>query len=407
MFKMALRNIFRQKRRSLLTALTMLGGFILSALAIGLTDGTFDGIVNAFTRTRLGHIQVHAPGYLDRPALNKTIVKYREIGRIIEATPAVEAWAPRVYSAGLASLGDRTEAARIVGLDPALENKATHFDKKITAGRTFSAAASQEIILGVGLAQSLRAVLGEEVVIVSQGADGSLANDKYRLVGLAESGDLATDRTTMYLHLDDARELLVLDDKVHEVVVIARSLKDVPRLDDTLRRELAAFHVDVQPWEKFARSFYTAMQAKMKGNQVVLLILFIIVAIGVLNTALMSVLERRREYGVLKALGTRPRQIFRLIVLEILLLAVISIVLGCGLSLPLNYYLSQHQIPISGLVSKPVTFGGMQYKTFTSEVSVRSFIIPAVTVFISAFLVSLLPAVKAARTDPARSIRTF
>jgi putative ABC transport system permease protein len=405
--KMAFRNIFRQKRRSLLTALTMLGGFVLSALAIGLTEGTFDGIVNAFTRSRLGHIQVHAPGYLDRPGLNKTLVGYREIGAIIKATPGVEAWAPRVYSAGLASLGDRTEAARIVGLDPSLETMATHFDKKITTGRTFSAAAGKEVILGAGLAQSLKAVLGSEVVIVSQGADGSLANDKYRLVGLAESGDLATDRTTMYLHIDDARELLVLDGKVHEVVVIARSLKNVAALNITLRRELKAFKADVQPWKEFARSFYTAMEAKVKGNRVVLLILSIIVAIGVLNTALMSVLERRREYGVLKALGTRPRQIFSLIVLEISLLALMSVVLGCGLSLPLNYYLSQHQIPIGGLVSKPVTFGGMQYTTFTSEVSVGSFVIPAVTVFFSAFLVSLLPAIKAARTDPAKSIRMF
>lgn len=407
MLKMAFRNIFRQKRRSLLTALTMLGGFILSALGIGITYGTFDGIVNAFTRSRLGHIQVHAPGYLSRPSLNKTIGNYREIGRVIDRTPDAEAWAPRVYSAGLVSLGDRTEAARIVGLDPALETRATHFDKKITAGRTFSAAASKEIILGAGLAQNLKAVPGDDVVIVSQGADGSLANDKYRLVGLAESGDLASDRTTMYLHIDDARDLLVLDDKAHEIVVIARSLNDVPKLNDALRRELSAFSVEVQPWQEFAKSFYTAMQAKLKGNQVVLLILFLIVAIGVLNTALMAVLERRREYGVLKAVGTRPRQIFSLILLEILLLAVISIVLGFALSLPLNYYLSQHQFPLTAMFSKPVTFGGMQYTGFTSEVTVRSFVIPAVTVLISAFLVSLLPAIKAARTDPAKSIRIF
>ncbi len=407
MLKMAFRNIFRQKRRSLLTALTMLGGFILSALAIGLTDGTFYGIVNAFTRSRLGHIQVHARGYLDRPSLNKAIGNYREIGRIIDAAPDAEAWAPRVYSAGLASVGERSDAARMVGIDPALEARATHFDRKITRGRNFSSAASKEIILGTGLAQSLKASLGDDVVLVSQGADGSLANDRYRLIGLAETGDLASDRTTMYLHIDDARDLLVLDDKVHEIVVIARSLKKVAGLNAALRRKLAAFPLDVQPWQEFAKPFYMAMQAKMKGNQVVLLVLFLVVAIGVLNTALMAVLERRREYGVLKAVGTRPRQIFSLILLEILLLASMSIVLGFGVSLPLNYYLSQHQFPITGLISKPVTFGGMQYTGFTSEVSVRSFLIPAVTVVISAFLVSLLPAIKAARTDPAKSIRIF
>jgi len=407
MFKMAFRNIFRQKRRSLLTALTMLGGYVLAAVAIGFIDGTFNSIVDTFTRSRLGHIQIHSRGYLSRPSLNKVIRDYRAVGRVIDQEPEAEAWAPRVYSAGLASVGDRTDAARIIGLDPERETGATHFEKKITRGRPFSSAASKEIILGAGLARSLKAALGDEVVLVSQAADGSLANDVYRLVGLAETGELASDGTTMYLHIDDARELLVLDDAVHEVLVIARSLKKVPALNASLRGRLDPDAVDVLPWQEFAKSFYNAMQADQEGHQVMLLILFVIVAIGVLNTALMSVLERRREYGVLKALGTRPKQVFRLIVLEILILASMSVILGAGISLSINSYVSRHQIPISGFISKPITFGGMPYTSFTSEVNARSFVIPALTVLVSAFLVSLMPALRAARTDPARAIRIF
>ena len=407
MFKMAFRNIFRQKRRSLLTALTMLGGYILAAIGIGFVDGTFNSIVDTFTRSRLGHIQVHARGYLDRPSLNKVIGDYRAIGRIIDQEPQAEAWAPRVYSAGLASVGERTDAARIIGVDPARETRATHFDKKVTQGRAFSEAALREIILGQGLAQDLKASLGDEVVLVTQAADGSLANDVYRLVGLVETGDLASDRTSMYLHIDDARELLVLDDSVHEVVVIARSLKNVLALNLSLRGRLSSVPVDVLPWQEFAKSFYNAMQADSQGHEVMLLILFVIVAIGVLNTALMSVLERRREYGVLKALGTRPKQVFRLIVLEILILASMSVVLGAGISLGINSYVARHDIPISSFISKPVTFGGMQYTSFTSEVNLRSFVVPALTVLVSAFLVSLMPALRAARTEPARSIRIF
>ena len=407
MLKMAFRNIFRQKRRSLLTALTMLGGFVLTAVAIGFTDGSFNGIVNTFTRSRLGHIQIHAEGYLNRPSLNKAIADYRDIGQVIDQAENAEAWAPRVYSAGLASVGERSDAARIIGLDPIREAKATRFDKKITRGRNFSAAASKEIIFGTGLAQALKASLGDEVVLVSQGADGSLANEKYRLVGLADSGDMASDRTSMYLHIDDARELLVLDDKVHEIVIVARSLKDVTGLNSSLRRDLAGRPVEVLPWQEFAKTFYMAMQSDKKGHSVILVVLFIVVAFGVLNTALMSVLERRREYGVLKALGTRPRQVFSLILFEVQLLALMSIILGFGLSLPINFYLSQHEFPITSWFSKPVTFGGMQYVSFTSEVNARSFIVPAITVLVSAFLVSLFPAVKASRTEPARSIRIF
>jgi putative ABC transport system permease protein len=407
MFKMAFRNIFRQKRRSLLTALTMLGGFVLAAVAIGFADGSYNGIVNAFTRSRLGHIQIHARDYLSRPSLNKVIRSYREIGRAIDAESDAEAWAPRVISAGLVSVGERTDAARIIGLDPVREVAATHFEKKITNGRSFSAGAENEIVLGAGLARSLKASLGDDVVVVSQGADGSLANERYRVIGLVDSGDMAADRTTLYLRLADAQSLLVLDDEVHEIIVIARSLKRVAAVDAALHRSLAAFPLDIEPWQEFAKAFYQAMQADKRGHGVLLLVLFIVVAIGVLNTALMSVLERRREYGVLKALGTRPRQVFSLILLEIHCLALISIAVGAGLSLLINIYLSHHQFPLTGMFSKPLTFGGMAWTGLTSEVNVRSFVIPAATVIISAFLVSLLPAVKAARTEPARAIRIF
>ncbi len=404
---MAFRNVFRQKRRSLLTALTMLGGFVLCAVAIGLSDGSFNGMVNAFTRSRMGHIQIHAQGYLDRPSLSKSIRNYRSVGRTIEAEPDTVAWAPRVYSAGLVSVGERSDSSRIVGIDPALEVRATSFDRKIVQGRSFSAGAGKEIILGVGLARSLKASVGADVVIVSQASDGSLANDRYRLVGLADTGDMATDRTTLYLRLADAREFLVLGDEAHEIIVIARSLGRVAALDADLHRSLTPLGLDVEPWQEFAKAFYLAMKADQRGHSILLLILFIVVAIGVLNTALMSVLERRREYGVLKALGTKPRQVFALILLEIQVLALISIVLGAGLSLPLNIFFSHHPIRMGGALSEPMTFGGMDFRSFAAEVNVRSFVIPAITVLLSAFLVSLMPAVKAARVEPAKSIRVF
>ncbi len=404
---MAFRNIFRQKRRSFLTALTMFGGFILAALAIGLADGTFNNIVNTFTRTRLGHVQIHAVDYLTQPGLNKTIADYPKIGRVIEETPNAEAWAPRVLSAGLASVGERTDAVRIVGLDPKFEEKATSFSKDVVEGSFFADAAPKQVILGKGLAQNLKVALGQPIVLVSQGADGSLANDRFTVAGIADTGDQAANRTTAYLTLGEAQEFLVLGTRVHEVVVIARSLNKVSALDAELRAKLAGLNLDIEPWQVFAKSFYLAMQAKLKGNNIVLFILILIVAIGVLNTALMAVLERRREYGVLKALGTRPRQIFSLIVLETLILASLSIVAGIAISVPLNGYISQHPMNVSGLFSTPVTYGGMQYTTATSEVNARSVLFPALTVLFAALAVSIFPALKAAHTDPAKAIRIF
>jgi ABC-type antimicrobial peptide transport system permease subunit len=127
------------------------------------------------------------------------------------------------------------------------------------------------------------------------------------------------------------------------------------------------------------------------------------VAVGVLNTVLMSVLERRREYGVLKALGTRPRQIVKMVFSEVTLLAVVATVVGIGIGLVINSLVAQQGIRLP----QAFEYGGMSFEVMKSEVNFRSFLIPAITVILSAWVVSIFPSIKAARTDPAKSMRMF
>jgi len=401
MSKMALRNILRQKRRSLLTSLTMFGGFVLVMIAVGMTDGSFNGIIDMFTRNSTGHIQVHAQGYLDKPSLHKIIPEYLKIGRKVAGAEGVDAWAPRVFSAGLASVGDKTAAAVLTGIDPGLENKALNFNKKIYEGRPLAAGSAKETAIGRGLAKTLKAKLGDTLVFVTQGADGSLANDKYLIVGLVDSGNEVADRSSLFLHIVDAQELLVLDGKAHEIAIVAPKLGRVAKVERAVEAALADPRLSVEPWQVFARSFYLAMQAEDKEHQVSLIVFFIIVAVGVLNTTLMSVLERRREHGLLKALGTRPGRLFRMILNEVLLMAFASIAVGSVVGTAANLYLSRHGFKFS----QGFTFGGMVYDRLRVEISARCYIIPSLLVLVAALLVAIYPALKAARTDPARSIR--
>jgi putative ABC transport system permease protein len=401
-FRIAWRNIFRQKRRTVLTVLTMLGGFTLSAISIGWADGTYNRIIDMFTRNRLGHIQIHAKGYLDRPSLYTWIRDYQEIGDKIQHLKGVEAWAPRLYSAGLVSVADKSAGVQIIGIDPGRESAATRFDKKVVEGRSFSPDPSHEAILGKGVARTLNAKTGNQLVIVSQGADGSIANDLYTLVGIVESGDPVLDQSAFYLHLKDAQDLLVLDNVIHEMAIIVTKLNQVSRATQEIRLALDDPQLDVAPWQKFARSFYVAMQADKEGNWIMLFIVVLIVAIGVLNTVLMTVLERTREYGVMRALGTRQIQVFRLVICEVAIMALIGLVIGLGLSL-----LANHQLSIHG-IAMPHTFryGGMEFTHYYSEVNARSLYIPAITVFLSAMMVSVFPALRAARIAPAMALRT-
>ncbi len=401
-FKIAFRNIFRQKRRSMLTALTMVGGFTLAAVSIGWADGSYNSVIDMFTRHRLGHIQVHHTGYLDRPSIYKTIDNYRQVGRVIGQTAGVEAWTPRLFAGGLASLGDRSSGIQIIGVDPVAEARATRLDRQVTRGKYFSGSPAGEALLGRGLAEILKANLGDEVVLISQAADGSMANDLYRVQGIVDSGDDVTDRMSFYLPLDVAQSLLVLPDRVHEIAIIVTSLDEVQPVTRTLRTELDNPNLDIEPWQVFARSFYSAMQADQRGMWIMLFVIMLIVAVGVLNTVLMSVLERTREYGVLKAVGTRPRQVFRLILYEMSMLALGSVALGALLGTLINYLLSFHGIPLP----EPFTYGGVEFTTMYTEVTMRSLVIPAVTVLVAASTVSILPALRAAHIDPARALRT-
>ncbi len=399
--KIAFRNIFRQKRRTILTALAMIVGFTLSAVFIGWSDGAYSDMIAIFTQNRIGHIQVHRGDYLDKPSLYKTMVDYELIGQTIGNVKGVEAWTPRVYSAGLGSVGEKSTTVQIIGVDVAREVEATQFDKKIIDGKIISAQPAREAVLGKGLARNLAAMVGSEIVIVSQGADGSIANDLYKIVGIAESSDDITDRMACYLHIRDAQGLLVLEGRSHEIVVIVSNINRVQKITRALEATLNDSTLDVAPWQVVAKDFYRAMQADKRGDAIGRVIIMLIVAIGVLNTVLMSVLERTSEYGVLKAVGTKPRQIFWLVICEVLIIALGSIVVGASLGTAGNYLLSIYGITLP----QEFTYGGIKFQTMYAEVNTRSLIIPAITVILSAGIVSIFPALKAARILPARAMR--
>lgn len=398
--KLALRNIFRQKRRTVFTVLTMVGGFTLASLSIGIADGSYNHLIDIFTRTQTGHIQIHKGDYLDKPSLYKTIDGYRKVGDKIETVKGVESWAPQIFAPGLASLNDKSSAVQMVGIDPQRESATTSFDKKVKQGKLFPAQPGHWAVIGKGLAQTLKAGIDSQVVIVSQAADGSIANDIYTVCGIIESGDEMSDRMFMYLHLADAQELMVLNGRVHQISINVSNIKKVPALTRRLSQELSGMSLDVEPWQVVAKTFYRSMQADKQGNVVFHFIIMLIVAIGVLNTVLMAVLERTREYGVLKALGTRPGQIFRMVLLEVLAMTIISLVIGCMTGLLVNYVFS-----VFGFKIPPTEVGGIVMDTMKSEINAPSIYVPTLLVFFSALLVSIFPARMASKIQPARAMR--
>ena len=406
--KLALRNILRQRRRSILTLLSMGGGYLLLCISLSLSEGSYNNIIDIFTRDHTGHIQIHAAGYLDRPSLYKRVEEQEQwLPQLIRQFD-IKAAAPRLYSPALAYGENKTAPASVIGIDPELESRTTLLQGRVKQGAWLQDQADSDgywpAMLGYSIAQTLQLEVGDELVLISQGADGSIANDVFAVVALVGTED-STERMNVYLPITAMRQFISLPQGVHELALLV----DKPQLAEKKARQLQQYlddrlpelTLDVEPWQVVERSFYNGMQADKQGNYVTMGIIMFIVSIGVLNTVLMSTLERTREFGVLKAIGTRPAMLFGLIQLEALMLALLGCLPGLLLTLPINGYFVQHGI----VLSQGFDMGGMRFDRLLGEFSWFTLGVPAVVVIGSTLLVSVFPAWRAARLTPIAALQ--
>ncbi|MCD4847612.1 MAG: FtsX-like permease family protein [Candidatus Aegiribacteria sp.] len=416
--KLAWRNIFRQKRRTVLTLMTMTGGFVLSSLSIGWMSGSYNSIILFFTNSRTGQIQIHHEGYLADPSIYSTIDDFEQVGLILDSIPDVRSWAPRIYTGALLALKpaghtsnvySSSAAASVIGIDPAREQEATGFSDQIIEGEMLtssdadtSLSSTGQILLGKELAITLEASAGDSLILLSQAANGAVADKRYVVVGIVSTGNTQIDRRTSYITLQDAQKLFSLEGEAHEIAVLSSSLNEVDNLTAAISGKLSGRNLETDSWKVFAKEFYNGMKADESSLEVMIFIIVLVAAMGVLNTVLMMVLERRREFGVMKAMGTRPGFIVRMIMLEANIMGFISILLGSIISTAGLLLLSKHGI----VMDPPLDYGGTVFREMVASISPDCYWIPALCVILTATIVSWIPALNAAHTKPAKALRT-
>jgi ABC-type lipoprotein release transport system permease subunit len=388
----------------------MVLGFVLLSISMAFAEGGYGNIIKAFTKARTGHVQVHKKGYLEKPGLYKNFVWNEKYSKALKSEKGVESYAPRVFSGGLGFVDKKTTAVQIKGVDPKLEALTTSLDKKIDKGSYFSGKKGEypnyEAVISKSLSEILKAELNDDLIIVSQGADGSIANDKFKIVGILSKDIDSLERNTVFMPLDAAQEYLVLEGKLHEIAVITddyrKSYKYSVNIAETLKSQ-GGKKLSIEPWEVVEEQFYKSMVADKQGNIITIFIIILIVGVGVLNTVMMSILERMREYGVMKAMGTSPGFIFNSIVAESFFLSLISTVLGIGLSI-----LAIWPMKIYGITyPEPISVGGIFIETINAEYVQEAFTVPIIVIIVTSVLASMIPALKAAKAKPVESMKNY
>ncbi|MEA3307028.1 MAG: FtsX-like permease family protein [Elusimicrobiota bacterium] len=396
--KMAFRNILRQKRRTLLTALMISGGFLLFSLSMGISEGTYGSIIEMFTRMHTGDIQIHKGGYLKRSSLYKTINNSDDLSASLKKMKFIKSFTPRVYSSALSFAGTKTGGAMIMGLNPAMEAESTSLALNIE-GKFLPLKPSKKVLLGKGLADVLKVKLNDEISLIGQGADGSIANENFRIIGIMGGNGSSFGQRHCFMHIKDAQEFLALGTRIHEIAIVLNNHKEARKRAKDIKLLLNDESIDIDPWQIIEKEFYTAMLTDRKGANISNFIIMVIVLIGVLNTILMSILERTKEFGVMKAIGASPLDIFKLIMTEVIVLGAVSIFIGIMGSLAINYYLSIQGIPIT-----PIAYGCIKFTQMISTVSAKVIFEP-IYIFLMAIVVTgLYPALRAASILPIEAL---
>src|SRR5262245_30170104 len=399
-FKMAWRNVWRNQRRSIVTILAMTFALCVELLYSGLVTGYLLGMEDDVLDLEVGDMQVFSGDYLDKPSIytviedpNSLLARLNETGYPASA---------RLLGGGLAAAGEFSAGVALRGVDVAQDAKVTLIGKKVADGTWLDPADLHGVVVGRRLAKTLEVKPGDELVILSQAADGSLANDLYTVRGVLMGVADATDRTAIFMNAEAFRELMVFPEGAHQMIVRRPKNVELEAAAATVKRYAGT--LTVKTWKELMPVVASMLESTQGLILVVFFIIYVAVGILILNAMLMAVFERIREFGVLKALGIGPLRVVNLILVESIIQTGIAVVAGVTLALPGMWYIGNIGINVGklggmsamGLAMRPVWYGIYNSDTLSG---------PLVMLVLIVFLAVLYPACKAAWIHPVEAMR--
>jgi ABC-type lipoprotein release transport system permease subunit len=367
---------------------------------LSLTDGYSRGMADNAVSMQMGSIQVHAPGYLETKSVYKLMSNSDDYIRAINSRGFKAV--PRLFSSGLAAKGESSAGVLIEGVDASAENWAFKMPRQLIDGKWLDSADPKGVVIGKRLAKSLSAGIGDEIVIVSQAADGSIANDLFKVRGILKSVNEIIDRAGFIMPVNTFRDLMVIPRGAHEISVMIPEGYDLNSALGTVKGICRG--QDTRSWQLLNPALANIINILDVVMIFLIIITSVAISIVILNAMLMAVFERIREYGMMKALGVTPIDIFCMVIVEILIQATAAAVIGLAFSIPLAISLQTYGIDLSVLVDGGTISGVAVSLALFSYLSAFAVLTPLAALFVFSLAAGAIPAVRAARLDPVRAI---
>ena len=391
--RLAWRNLWRYPRRTWLTVSAIAFSAMLLVFMITLQLGAYDMMIDTSLRVFSGEMQIQREGYLDKPQMRASIPAAQALAARLRQTTGFDAIAVRANGFALASSGTRSYGVPVIGVEPAFEPRVSTLPRLIKHGRYLSGDSAQEAVLGAALARNLKLEVGGELTLLGSGRDGSVAATVLPVVGIFDSGNPELDRHVVEIPLRTFQDIFSMGNEAHAIVITGPGFEKIKQNEARIAAQVPAGQgLVLLDWEKLLPGIKQIIKADMVQNWFTYIILIVVVTFSILNTFLMSVLERTREFGIMLALGATPWRLGGLVLLESVLLTLMGIVLGIVVGGGIAVYLHQHGFTFPGMKEIYGQFGlpGVIYP----KLSFAGFTLGPGVIFLFTAAAALYPALR-------------
>jgi ABC-type lipoprotein release transport system permease subunit len=385
--KFAWRNLWRNKRRTLITTASIFFGVILSTIMSSMQEGSYAMYIKTIVNFYSGYLQVHSKGYWKDKVINNSL-DYSSVKSKLSLVKGITATTPRLENFALASSEEITKGVMVIGIAPKEEDEITNLSKKIIRGN-YLTQGDNGVVLGSTLARYLKLDINDTLVLLSQGYHGIGAAGKYPVKGIIRQPSPELDRTVVYMNITKCQELFSAPDRLTSIVIMVKSNDEMPGVKNELISHLGN-NYEVMDWKEINSILMKQIDSDRASGMIIKGVLYMIIAFGIFGTVLMMMMERRKEFGVIIAIGMQKYKLSYVLILETVLLGLVGVIAGVLVSIPITWYFMLHPIPFTGQAAETMLQVGFEpIMSFSMTPSV--FYNQGITILIFTMIIGLYP----------------
>ncbi len=403
LIKMAWRNIWRNKKRTLLTMFSIFMAVFLSLFTRSMQVGSYANMITNAVKLSTGYIQIHAKDYWENKSINETFVESKFINDILDKDENITYKIPRLESFALASSGEHTKGTLVIGTDPVVEDELNKYSEKIIRGE-YLISTDKAVLVAEKLAEFLGIDVGDSLVMLGQGYHGITAAAKYHIKGIISLPIPQLNSQMVVLPLEECQYFYAAENRLTSISIM---LEDAEKLDDSIEKIKSELNdsYEVMAWQEMNKEMVQSIEADNVGGIIMLGILYIVIGFGVFGTVMMMTMERRKEFAVMISVGMHKIKLLQVVAWETVLIGFVAIVLGIAVSYPFLYYLSLNPIPLTGEIAKSMeAFGAEPILPFS--VNPKIFINQTLSVIAIAVVAVLYPLSVILKFDVLKAMRS-